>query len=121
MKLTGDFHTHSKFSKYNHGKNTIEENFEQAKALGFSAYGVSDHGPKHIFYGVRKKNFAKMRAIVDELNAKNQGTKIYLGLEANLIGADGTIDVTENERPDMESPDTKIFFAKSAKLIPWFE
>ena len=70
MKLTGDFHTHSIFSKYHHGKNTIEENFARAQELGFYGYGVSDHGPKHIFYGVRKKNFAKMRKIVDELNER---------------------------------------------------
>ena len=29
------------------------------------------------------------------------------------------IDITDNERPDMESPDTRIFYASSARLQPW--
>ena len=31
------------------------------------------------------------------------------------------IDITENEFPDPESPDTKIFYATSANLEPWTE
>ena len=31
------------------------------------------------------------------------------------------IDVTEDEHPDPESPDTKIFYATSATLEPWIE
>lgn len=44
MKIFGDLHTHSKFSKHNHGKNTVEENIESAENMGLSFYGVSDHG-----------------------------------------------------------------------------
>lgn len=31
------------------------------------------------------------------------------------------IDITENENPDLLSPDSKIFYATSAKLQPWIE
>ena len=31
------------------------------------------------------------------------------------------VDITDNENPDMESPDTRIFYAFSAKLQPWEE
>lgn len=31
------------------------------------------------------------------------------------------VDITDNENPDMESPDTRIFYAFSAKLQPWAE
>ena len=31
------------------------------------------------------------------------------------------IDVTDDESPDPESSDTRIFYAKSAKLEPWIE
>lgn len=31
------------------------------------------------------------------------------------------IDITENENPDLLSPDSKIFYAKSATLQPWIE
>ena len=97
MKLTGDFHTHSIFSKFRHGKNTIRENYDRAKQLGLLGYGVSDHGPKHIFYGIKAKNFKKVREIVDTINAEKAGPKIYFGVESNLIGLDGRIDVTEDQ------------------------
>lgn len=29
------------------------------------------------------------------------------------------VDITDNENPDMESPDTRIFYAFSAKIQPW--
>ena len=97
MKILGDLHTHSKYSKFNHGKNTIEENFESAKAKGLAFYGVSDHGPKHIFYGISKKNLEKSRKIVDELNNSQKDIKVYLGVEANLVGSDGRIDVGDEQ------------------------
>jgi hypothetical protein len=31
------------------------------------------------------------------------------------------IDITDNENPDPESPKTKIFYARSARLQPWIE
>jgi hypothetical protein len=31
------------------------------------------------------------------------------------------VDITDNENPDMESPDTRIFYAFSAKIQPWAE
>lgn len=97
MKILGDLHTHSKFSKFNHGKNTVIENINAAKKKGLSFYGISDHGPKHIFYGISNKNLNKARQIVNEYNLSNQGMKVYLGVEANLIGKDGKIDVTDEQ------------------------
>ena len=98
MKITGDYHTHSVFSKFHHGKNTIEENAEVAKNNGFLAYGVTDHGPKHTMYGIRKKNFKKARDIVDGLNKKFDGKmKVYFGIEANILGKDGKIDLTDDQ------------------------
>ena len=29
------------------------------------------------------------------------------------------VDVTDDEMPDLESPDTKMFYARSARLEPW--
>ena len=97
MKIIGDLHTHSKFSKFNHGKSTIEENAQEAQSKGFAFYGVSDHGPKHIFYGISKKNLKKSRKIVDELNGKYESMRVYLGVEANLVGKDGKIDVSDDQ------------------------
>ena len=48
-----------KCSKFNHGKSTIEENVASAIDLGLKFYGVSDHGPKHVLYGITNKNLIK--------------------------------------------------------------
>ena len=55
MKITGDYHTHSKYSKNNHGKDTIKEMVLSAKEKGLESYGISDHGPAHVVFGIRRK------------------------------------------------------------------
>lgn len=96
MKLTGDYHTHSKYSKNNHGKNTIKENVESAEQIGLSSYGISDHGPAHILFGIKRKNIAKAKQEIEDLK-KTSKLNLYFGVEANLIGKDGKIDLSESE------------------------
>ncbi len=95
MKLKIDMHTHT---TYSHGLNSIEEMVERAREIGLSGIVISDHGRSHPLYGVRKKNFAKMRAEIDALNAKYDDIDIYLSVESNVISADGTIDIQEEEK-----------------------
>ena len=95
MRITADLHTHTTFS---HGRNTIEEMVDRARDLGLAAIAISDHGRSHPLYGVKPRHFRKMRAIIDDLNAKYDDIQIYLSVEANIIGADGTIDISEEER-----------------------
>ncbi|WP_195270113.1 PHP domain-containing protein [Eubacterium sp. 1001713B170207_170306_E7] len=95
MKLLCDMHTHT---TYSHGKNTIEEMVEQARALGLRAIVISDHGRSHPMFGVRKKNFEKMRREIDALNEKYDDIEIYLSVESNITGADGSIDIGKEER-----------------------
>ncbi|MBC3887330.1 PHP domain-containing protein [Acetobacterium paludosum] len=95
MKITHDMHTHTTWS---HGKNSIEEMVQQGRKIGLKAITISDHGRSHPFFGVRKKNFAKMRAEIDALNKKYDDIEIYLSVESNIIGANGDIDIGEEER-----------------------
>ena len=88
-------HTHT---TYSHGKNTIEEMGEQARALGLRAIVISDHGRSHPMFGVRRKNFEKMRREIDALNEKYNDIEIYLSVESNITGADGSIDIGKEER-----------------------
>ena len=97
MKIVGDYHTHSKYSKFNHGKNTISEMVEAAQNKGLKFLAITDHGPKHIPFGIRRKNIDKARREIEEINSRQNKIKVYLGLEANLIGKDGKIDLTEKE------------------------
>ena len=96
MNFTGDYHTHTQYSKFKHGKNTVNEMVEKANQLGLSGYGIADHGPKHLLFGIRPKNISKLR--LDINNAKqNSKMNIYMGIEANLIGKDGKIDINQEQ------------------------
>lgn len=95
MKITHDMHTHS---TYSHGRHTIEEMVEQGRKIGLTAITIADHGRSHPLFGVRKKDFAKMRAEIDALNLKYDDIEIYLSVESNITGANGDIDIKEEER-----------------------
>lgn len=97
MRLICDMHTHTVYSRNGHGKNTIAEMAEQARAMGMKALVISDHGRSHPFYGVRGKDFKQMRQEIDAINAQTSDFKVYLSVESNLIGADGRIDIQEEE------------------------
>lgn len=92
MKIIGDYHTHT---IYSHGKGTIRENVESAIRKGLREIAICDHGPRHIGFGVKRKNFKIMREEIDELNKEYSNIKILLGVEANIIGYDGDIDVND--------------------------
>lgn len=96
MIITGDYHTHSKYSKFNHGKNTIKEMVEKAEDLNLLGYAVTDHGPKHTMFGIRRKNIDKAKKEVEDLK-KIAKLNLFFGLEGNLIGKDGSIDLTDEE------------------------
>ena len=68
-KMIFDYHTHTTFS---HGKGSIEDNVKAAVAAGLSGIAITDHGPGHLTYGVKRSDFPVMRAEVDRLrNMKN--------------------------------------------------
>lgn len=93
-EIFGIYHTHSKFSKLNHGKDSAEDMCAAARELGFSEYAITDHSFRHIF-GIRKKNIKKLREIINKENEK-EGTKILMGLEMNLLGGNGEVDFPKN-------------------------
>lgn len=94
MNLIGDYHTHT---LYSHGKGSIRENVEVAIDKGLKEIAICDHGPGHYGFGVKRGDLAKMRMEVDQLNIEYKGKiKVLLGLEANIIGFDGTLDVDDD-------------------------
>lgn len=102
MNFFGDYHTHSIYSrrKYipiNHAKGTLEENVLAAKIKGLKEVGISDHGFSHRMFGCERKKLKEIKSELNRLSQKYQ-IKTYLGVEANFISLDGTIDVTDDDR-----------------------
>ena len=102
IKLIGDYHTHTIYSsgfrkEGKHAIGTIRDNAEAALAKGLSEIAITEHGPGHYLYGVRKKRIPLMKSEIDRLNEEfiPKGLKILLGIESNLVGLDGTLDVDE--------------------------
>lgn len=102
IKLIGDYHTHTIYSsgyrkKGNHATGTIRDNAEAALSKGLKEIAITEHGPSHYLYGVRANRIPSIREEINRLNDEfiPKGLRILLGVEANLIGLDGTIDVDE--------------------------
>lgn len=102
FKILGDYHTHTIFSsgfrkKGTHAIGTIEDNAKAALEKGLNTLGITEHGPGHYLYGVRRENIPKMKDEVKRLNEKYQpqGLTILLGVEANVVGLDGKLDVDD--------------------------
>lgn len=94
MKVFADYHTHT---RYSHGKGSIEDNVRAAIDRGLTEVGIADHGPAS--YSVRRLGVKKPETLLDikaeitRLQRQYPAIKIHCGVEANVIGLDGTIDV----------------------------
>jgi len=102
IKVLGDYHTHTTYSsgfrkKGTHATGSIEDNANVALSKGLSTLVISEHGPGHYIYGVRRRNLLVMKEEIKRLNEKFEpkGLKILLGVEANLVSIDGKLDVDE--------------------------
>ena len=93
MILTADYHTHT---VYSHGKGQIIDNAIKAKEKGLIELGISDHGFSHPAFGLTKRKLPLMKE--ECLSAtKSTGVRLRLGIESNIIGTDGTVDLKEKD------------------------
>jgi putative hydrolase len=93
MDYLGDYHTHT---TYSHGKGSVFENAEAAVKKGFKQVAITDHGFRHMMYNVLRKEVPQMRADVTEAQ-KRYGIDVYLGIETNIVGSRGVIDLKEGD------------------------
>ena len=101
MILYGDYHTHTIYSRHNHGKGTILQNATVAAQKGLKQIAIADHGFNHQFFGVRRKDLPQIREEI--LNAKEvTGVDILLGVEANLISLSGEVDLREEDYENLD-------------------
>lgn len=96
MKLKADYHIHSTYSKHNHGKSTIEEIVKKSIEMGLKEIAVTDHGPGHFLYGIKRDNIIKAKNEITELRKKYPNIKILFGVEANIINHSGDIDIDDD-------------------------
>ena len=91
--INRDYHTHT---FYSHGKGTPEEIVLAAISMGLETVAISEHGPGHVFYGVRGEKLRALREEVDRL-ARRYAYKIQvlMGIECNLTGF-GKCDLPED-------------------------
>ena len=96
MLLYGDYHTHTTYSRHNHGKGSVFENAQVAADKGLKQIAITDHGFNHELFGIRRKQIPQLRD--DIMNAKEiTGVDILLGLETNIISLDGDVDIKEED------------------------
>ena len=88
MQFAADLHVHTVSS--GHAYSTLEEYIQQAKKIGLPAFAMTDHGPA-MPGGPHYYHFANLRLVPPTID----GIRIYRGVEANIIDADGRIDLTE--------------------------
>ncbi len=89
MKINADYHTHT---RYSHGKGTVLDNAEAALKSGLCAIAITDHGFSHPAFGMRRRKLPAMRADCTAAEEKT-GVKVLLGIESNILGESGKIDV----------------------------
>ncbi|MDR0853515.1 MAG: PHP domain-containing protein [Clostridiales Family XIII bacterium] len=91
--LNADMHTHTTFS---HGLGSIEDNVLAARNRNIHTIAITDHGPGHYGYGIRRRDIPKMRREINRLSVKYPDMEILLGVEANILGR-GKIDIKRSE------------------------
>lgn len=94
LRITADYHTHTRFS---HGKGDIEDNVRAALAKGLKTVAISDHGYGHMSYGIRKSDLPLMKEKIQILRGRYPDIEILLGMEANILDPEGTLDVDEED------------------------
>ena len=92
--MTFDYHTHTTFS---HGKGSIEDNVKVAISKGLKALAISDHGPGHLTYGVKRSALPVMRAEIDRLKEVYPEIDLYLSVEANVLNCGNHVDVNAED------------------------
>ncbi|MEG0772617.1 phosphoesterase [Clostridium sp.] len=109
FKIIADYHTHSNIAKGHisllniisgdHAKGSIESNVKAGIKKGLKEIAITDHGYKHILFGMKLNEYKNLRKIVDDLNnnalLKHNDFKLLLGIEGNIVNKKGDIDVND--------------------------
>ncbi|MCR4398135.1 MAG: phosphatase [Firmicutes bacterium] len=88
MRIVADLHTHTIAS--GHAYSTIQENARAGREKGLQAIAVTDHGPS-MPHAPEPFYFGNLHTIPDVI----EGVRVIKGVEANITGPSGTLDLPE--------------------------
>src|SRR3989344_3295652 len=90
--VKGDLHVHTKWSD---GENSIIEMVKEAKRLGYSYIGISDHSQTRKIAGGLSVD-ELMKEINEVKRIKIPGIKVLIGSEVDILG-DGSLDYEDKD------------------------
>ena len=90
MKVLGDYHMHSNFSR--DGRASVIEMVRAAKDKGLSEIAITEHGFGAWYNGMRKKNFDRW---IGEVESARAEMPVLMGIEASLVSRSGRIDIDD--------------------------
>jgi len=88
MRIIGDFHTHTSVSQ--HAYSTVNEMVTAAKAKGFRALAITNHGPE-MLDGTIPHHFLCLPGLPDQVD----GIRLLKGAEVNIKDFDGRLDLED--------------------------
>ena len=131
-RLTGDYHTHTVYSRvgpYLHGKGRIKDNARAAAKKGLSELAITDHGPTD-FYGLSISRIPKMRSDIAKAARRFPGLRIRLGVEADIVDSPNGIDVSPEDFEKFDFVNAGYHYVPNCHMIanwlsfhipfPWF-
>ncbi len=101
MALLADYHTHTKYSRNNHGKGSVEDNVRVAYEKGLTQIAITDHGFNQKLFGVRRKDIPSVKEDIE--NTKEMyPIDILLGVEADIISSNGDLDIVPEDYENLD-------------------
>ena len=97
-KILGDYHTHTIHSD---GESTVSEMVHAAKERELLEIAVTEHGPNKWYGKLKTRNWTKIR---DDIRQAGEecGIKSFFGIEANITGVDGRIDISQERAKELD-------------------
>ena len=98
MKLTADYHTHT---RYSHGSGTVFDNAAAADKLGLKELAITDHGFNHPAFGLKER---KMPHLLQDVAAANEkyAVKVLTGVESNILSESGKTDLPPSKYDEFD-------------------
>ncbi len=93
MAFFGDYHTHT---TYSHGTGSVSDNARVAAEKGLKEIAITDHGLRHWFLGIRRRQLPHM---IDDCARASEETGVLVlpGMENNLCTFSGRFDAKPDD------------------------